>query len=45
MLIVCEDCGHKQQINVSERFRMDIEKDMGGNPRCEVCESDKICFI
>jgi hypothetical protein len=44
MLIVCEECGHRQEINVSERLRMDIDTNLGEQPRCQMCESDKLEF-
>lgn len=45
MLMECDECGHRWEINVNDRFRMDIDHAMGNHARCTIYESDKIRIL
>jgi hypothetical protein len=45
MLIKCNECGHRWEINISDKIRMDIDCDIGEKPRCLNCESAELSVI
>ena len=45
MLIVCEDCGHEEEVDVIKKIRMDIDDYIGEMPRCHECESEKVLLV
>ncbi|MFH1229056.1 MAG: hypothetical protein V1678_01355 [Candidatus Aenigmatarchaeota archaeon] len=41
----CKECGHRWEINFNQKIRMDIDTDIGEQPRCCRCESADLALI